>query len=70
MGDQSDDTMSKEEAQSSMFKILQEAWEKNHGFDDDEWGETPLPKFILKRATDKKIEDPSASASTAPSTIQ
>ena len=46
--------MSREEAQSSMFKMLQEAWEKNNGFDDDEWGETQSPPFILKRATDKK----------------
>ena len=52
--------MSREEAQSSMFKMLQEAWEKNNGFDDDEWGETQLPPFILKRATDMKIEDPVA----------
>ena len=55
--------MSREEAQSSMFKILQEAWEKNNGFDDDEWGETLLPPFILKRATDKQIEDPVATGS-------
>lgn len=47
--------MSREEAQSSMFKMLQEAWEKNNGFDDDEWGETQSPPFILKRATDKKV---------------
>lgn len=52
--------MSREEAQSSMFKMLQEAWEKNNGFDDEEWGETQSPPFILKRATDKKIEDPVA----------
>jgi hypothetical protein len=52
--------MSKEEAQSSMFKMLQEAWEKNNGFDDDEWGETQVPPYVLKRATDKKIEDPVA----------
>jgi len=52
--------MSREEAQSSMFKMLQEAWEKNNGFDDDEWGESQSPPFILKRATDKKIEDPVA----------
>ena len=47
--------MSREEAQSSMFKMLQEAWEKNNGFDDEEWGETQSPPFILKRATDKKV---------------
>ena len=43
--------MSKEEAQSAMFKILQEAWEKTQGYDDD-WGENVLPYMILKRATD------------------
>ena len=31
--------MSREEVQSSMFKMLQEAWEKNNGFDDQEWGQ-------------------------------
>lgn len=52
--------MSREEVQSSMFKMLQEAWEKNNGFEDEDWGETQVPPFILKRATDKKIEDPVA----------
>jgi len=60
--------MSREEAQSSMFKMLQEAWEKNHGFDDDEWGESRSPPFILKRATDKKIEDPVAAG--RPTTVR
>jgi len=58
--------MSKEEAQSAMFKILQEAWEKDQGY-DDAWGETVNPVMLLRRATDKDVETIKAVGS--PSTV-
>ncbi|EKX32021.1 hypothetical protein GUITHDRAFT_156432 [Guillardia theta CCMP2712] len=55
--------MSKEEAQSAMFKILQEAWEKINGY-DDEWGDLDNPPMILKRATDLEVAQQSSKPMT------
>lgn len=64
--------MSKEEAQSAMFKILQEAWEKDQGY-DDKWGETEHPHMLLRRATDLDITTkepaPGIKAVGSPSTV-
>ena len=49
-----------------MFKILQEAWEKNQGYDDP-WGDSELPVMVLRRATDK--EDEAIKATGAPQTV-
>mmetsp|Transcript_12215 Transcript_12215/g.19194 ORF Transcript_12215/g.19194 Transcript_12215/m.19194 type:complete len:395 (+) Transcript_12215:431-1615(+) len=58
--------MSQEEAQSAMFKILQEAWEKNQGYDDP-WGDSELPIMVLRRATD--LDGSTIRASGSPQTV-
>lgn len=66
--------MSKEEAQSAMFKILQEAWEKNNGFADP-WSEDGAsPPMVLKRGTDqanlpKRLQPSQAYEQTKPSVV-
>jgi len=66
--------MSKEEAQSAMFKILQEAWEKNNGFSDP-WGDDGAsPPTVLKRGTDQanlptRLQPSQAYELSKPSTV-
>jgi len=58
--------MSKEEAQSAMFKILQDVWERMHGYAEDGDGGS-LPPMALKRGTD--MQPSQAYAMARPSVV-